>query len=99
MPESQTRISVHVRPGAARNEVVRFTDGVWHVKIAAPPREGKANRELIIFLSQRLGVAKSALSIDRGQTSRHKVILVERLSLEEITRRLSPPSFFDTASK
>ena len=43
MKEKPVRIEVHVHPGAKRNEIVRFDDGVWHLKIAAPPTEGKAN--------------------------------------------------------
>ncbi len=104
MPGSETKISLQVNPGAARSKVVSFTDGVWQVGVAAPPVKGKANRELIAFLSQVLGVGKGALTIIRGQTSRSKVIAIDGLSQEEVIRRLSPgqramPSSSDGASK
>ena len=86
--ESQTRISVRVHPGAARNEVVSFKDGVWQIKIAAPPVKGKANRELIAFLGQRLGV--KTLTIIRGHTARNKLVAIDGLSPEEIIQRLAP---------
>ena len=47
MKEKPVRIAVQAHPGAKRNEVVRLEDDVWHLKIAAPPTEGKANKELI----------------------------------------------------
>ena len=82
-------ISVRVHPNATRNEVAGFSDGVWQVKVSAPPVNGKANRELITFLSEVLGVSKSSLSIAKGHTSRNKVIAVEGLNEEEIMKRLS----------
>ena len=82
-------LSLRVRPNAAHNEVVGFTDGVLEVRIAAPPVKGKANQELIAFLSQVLGVSKSRLNIIKGQTSRHKVIAIAGLSQDEIIRRLT----------
>ncbi len=82
-------ISVQVHPNASRNEVVGFEDGVLRVKIAAPPVKGKANRELIDFLSKRLGVSKRSITIEKGLTSRRKVIAIEGLSEAEVTERLT----------
>ena len=90
MSGSETKISLRVYPGAARTEVVNFTDGVLRIRVAAPPVKGKANRELIAFLSSLLGVGKDALTIASGHTSRSKVIAVNGLSQEEVLKRLSP---------
>ncbi len=68
MTEKPVRIAVQGHPGAKRNEVVRFEEGVWHIKIAAPPTEGKANKGLIEFLSEVLDISKSRISIDKGAT-------------------------------
>ena len=65
-----------------------ITNGVLGVKIAAPPVKGKANRELIAFLSQMLGVGRSRLSIIKGHTSRNKVIAIDGLSPEEVKQLL-----------
>ncbi len=81
---------MHVYPNAARNEVVGFADGVLRVKIAAPPLKGKANKELLAFLSQALGVGKDTLTIVKGHTSRNKVIAISGLSREEVIGRLLP---------
>jgi uncharacterized protein (TIGR00251 family) len=87
---SETRISLHVYTNAPRNQVVGFSGGVLGVKVAAPPLKGQANRELVAFLSQLLGVSQGSLAILKGHTSRNKLIAVSGLSREEVIRRLSP---------
>jgi uncharacterized protein (TIGR00251 family) len=77
-----------VTPNAGRNEITGLSGGVIQVKIAAPPEGGKANRELIAFLSRVLGIKKSAIAIIRGETSRHKAVAIEGMSREEILKRL-----------
>ena len=86
------KISLRVQPSAARNEVVDFSGGVLKVKVAAPPAKGKANTELLAFLGQVLGVARGSLGIVTGHTSRHKVIAIEGLSQDELSRRLTSAS-------
>ena len=44
------------------------------IRLAAPPVDGKANAALINFVADRLGLAKSAVSLKSGQTSRRKVL-------------------------
>jgi len=87
--EGAVKISVRVHPGATRNEVVGFTGGVLQVRVAAPPVKGKANKELIDFLSRLLDVSKSQVTILRGHTARNKVIAINGLSQEEVIKRLS----------
>jgi uncharacterized protein (TIGR00251 family) len=64
--------------------MVRFEDGVLYLKIAAPPVKGKANHELVRLLADVLGVPKTSITIERGTTSRTKVIAVKGISQEEI---------------
>jgi uncharacterized protein (TIGR00251 family) len=85
----EAKISLRVYPHAARNEVGGFKDGVLQVRVSAPPVKGKANEELIAFLSRALGLSKSRIGIIRGHTSRNKVIAISGLSQEEAVNRLS----------
>ncbi|HEY56745.1 MAG TPA: YggU family protein [Dehalococcoidia bacterium] len=85
---SEARIALRVSPNAPKNEVVGFSDGILRVKIAAPPLKGKANRELVAFLSRLLGVSQSSLAIIRGHTSRSKTVAVSGLSQQELLGRL-----------
>jgi uncharacterized protein (TIGR00251 family) len=79
-----------VHPNAARNELAGFSEGVLRVRVAAPPVKGKANKELIAFLAQKLGLSKGDLTILKGHTSRNKVISIAGLTREELNQRLSP---------
>ena len=90
MSSGQVNISLRVQPNATRSEVVGFTEGVLQMKVAAPPVKGKANKELIAFLSQVLDVDKGSLAIVKGHTSRNKVIAINGLSQEEVVKRLLP---------
>ncbi len=92
-----------VHAGAAKSEVVNFTDGTWQVRVAAPPVKGKANKELIAFLSKVLGVSKTRVTIVNGFATRRKVLTIDGLSQEEISKRLSlsvkPPSAGDAKNR
>ena len=88
MLQNVTKLSVHLTPGAKRNEIFGFAGDVLKVKIAAPPREGKANVGLVAFLSEELGVSKSSITLVRGHTSRNKVIEITGLSLDDIRRKV-----------
>lgn len=92
MPSSadQAEILLRVYPNAVRNEVVGFVDGILRVRVSAPPVKGKANKELIAFISQCSGVGKERLRIVKGHTSRNKVIAIEGLTREELLKRLLP---------
>lgn len=86
---NSARILLRVHPNAARNEVVGFTDGVLGVRVAAPPVKGKANQELIAYLSKLLSVSKGSIAIIKGHTSRFKVVAIDGLDQEEAIKRLS----------
>ncbi len=88
MFERQENINIQVQPNARRNEVLGFEDGILHVKVAAPPVKGKANKELVLFLSQLIGVSKSSINIRSGLTSKRKVIAITGLDRDQIVERL-----------
>ena len=86
---ARVEISVQVHPNAGKNEIAGITDGVWRIKVAAPPVKGKANKELLAHLSRLLGVGKSQIDIIKGHTARRKIITIDGLTQEDITERLS----------
>jgi len=87
----KAEISVRVHPNAARSEVAGVTDGVWQVRVSAPPVKGKANKELVSLLSRLLDVSKSQIGIVKGHTTRNKLIAVVGLTQEDIRKRLLLP--------
>ena len=86
----KTGISVRVHPNAVRNEITGITDGIYQVRVSAPPVKGKANKELVAFLSRLLKVSKSQVTIIKGHTTRNKIISIDGLSQEDIMKRLLP---------
>ena len=75
--------AVRVTPGAARNAVVE-RDGVLRITVTAAPENGKANAAVTQLLARALGVAPSALTLLRGETSREKLF---RYDVEAFRRR------------
>ena len=49
-------------------------DGTWKIRLKAVPEKGKANQELIKYLSKLLGVSKNQISIISGQTDHLKLL-------------------------
>jgi uncharacterized protein (TIGR00251 family) len=70
------RLIIHVKPNAKQTEVVSRLGLEWTIKLHAPPVEGKANEELIRFLSEELDVPKSRLQIMKGAQSKIKIVQV-----------------------
>ena len=89
MAIEKLKIWVQVQTNARGNEILGEKDGVWHLKIAAPPVKGRANQALTRFLSDVLQIAKSRLEIEKGLTSKRKLIVITGLSLEQVERRFS----------
>lgn len=68
------RLSIRVVPRASKNKLTKLADGTYKLHLTAPPVEGAANAALVDFLSTELKVAKSSITILKGQTSKNKII-------------------------
>jgi len=64
-------------PKSSRNEIRGVVGDYLKIAIKALPEEGKANQELIKFLSKKLRISKSEISIISGLKSRRKEILLK----------------------
>ncbi|MDA5556424.1 DUF167 domain-containing protein [Shimia sp. MMG029] len=73
---SGTEIAVRVTPRASRNAVVQEGDRL-RVYVTVVPEGGKANAAVVKLLAKALGIAKSRLTLVRGQTARDKVFRVD----------------------
>ena len=82
------RFPVRAGPRASRSEVVGDHDGALKVRLAAPPVDGAANRELVKLLARKLSVAQSAVRVVAGESSRNKLVEVEGLSAADIASAL-----------
>lgn len=76
------RLHLWIQPNASKSEVIGPYENSLKIKIKAPPVEGKANQEVIEFLSKKLAISKKNINIIRGDSSRKKC--VEILGLTEM---------------
>jgi len=81
-------LEIRVQPGARRSEVVGPYGSAVKIRIAAPPVDGEANRELESFLAATLGVPRAAVAVVSGHSSRSKRVRVTGLDRIEAETRL-----------
>ena len=73
-------IDVHVVPRASKSAVVGVHGGRLKVSLAAPPADGKANRELTELFARLSGRPRSSVTLVRGTKSRQKTVAIEGLT-------------------
>lgn len=76
------RLAVRLTPRANRHGLDGVTVGadgrpVLQIRLAAPPVEGAANKALLTYLAEALGVRKTALAIRSGEAARFKILFIE----------------------
>lgn len=79
-----------VVPSASKNAVAEFGAEAVRVRVAAPPVDGKANKELTRFLAKLLGVPKSSVQVLKGEAAKNKKVAVagiNRLAAESILKK------------
>lgn len=74
----------YVQPGAKKTHFQELFDGRLKIRISAPPVEGRANKELIKFLSKSFGISKSKIKIIRGDQSRKKDLELKGIKKKEL---------------
>lgn len=79
-------LTLHVQPNAKASTMAGLHGDALKIRIAAPAVDNKANAALIEFLSETLGVPRSAISIRHGASARRKI--VEVIGGPEIAERL-----------
>jgi len=75
-------------PNAPRDEIVGWLGEALKVKVHAPALEGRANDALLEFLAGKFGLPRRAVTLVRGDKSRHKVVRLDGLTLAEARARL-----------
>ena len=72
-------LCIKVTPGSNKNEVTGILNDpqrgkIYKIKIKAPAEKGKANKELITFLSQKLSLPKDNIQIISGAAEQLKLL-------------------------
>lgn len=83
------RLRIRAQPRASRTEVAGEYAGSLKVRLAAPPVDGDANRELVRFIAKRAGVPASSVTVVSGVTGRNKVVQVDGIDVAAIVNALA----------
>lgn len=78
------RLRIRAQPRASRTEIAGERGGALKIRLAAPPVDGGANRELVRFLAKAVGVPMSAVTVVSGGSSRNKVVEIEGADPESV---------------
>jgi uncharacterized protein len=81
-------VDVRVSPGSKHNDVSWSEADGLHIRVSAPPVDGKANKAAIKLLAEFAGIAPSRIRVLRGAASRSKVLAIDGIANEELHDRL-----------
>lgn len=84
--DAGTVLAVHVQPGAGRTEVVGRYGEALKVRIAAPPAGNRANEAVVDLVASEFGIARGAVSVISGATSRQKRLRLEGVDMRRAER-------------
>lgn len=84
MTEQNLLLDVKIIPKSSHNQIVGIRGKYLVIKINAVAEQGKANKELIRFLSKTTGVPKSAITITKGELSPYKILTVSGLTQQKL---------------
>jgi uncharacterized protein len=82
-------LRVRVTARASRDELAGLKDGVLHVRVSAPPVDGKANQAVTRLIAKALGVGRTSVRVVRGERSRDKVVEVDDVDPDDARRALA----------
>jgi len=69
-------LSITAKPNAKKSEIVGIFNDTLKIALKAPATEGKANHELIKFLSSYFKIPKTEIQLLTGQTGRIKRVQI-----------------------
>ena len=81
-------LRVRVTARASRDELAGLRDGVLHVRVSAPPVDGKANRGVCKLIARAVGVGKTNVTVVKGERSRDKVVRIDGVEPWAVLRAL-----------
>lgn len=89
------KLALKITPGARRNECLGWEQhpqagAVLKLKIASPPVDGKANREIIAYLAELLGLAKTEITLLHGTSGRIKLVEIPGAAQEKLDNLPQP---------
>ena len=79
---------IKLQPRSSKDEIGGPIGDELKIKVTAPPVDAAANEALLRLLAERFDCPRRCLQLVRGQTSRHKVVFVQGLTVPSALERL-----------
>jgi len=79
-----TLLAVKLQPRTSKNEIGAPLGDELKIKVTAPPVDAAANQALVELLAEKLGCSRGKVELLRGQTSRHKTVMLHGFTPVEI---------------
>lgn len=73
-------ITVTVKPSSKKQDIMLDRSGIIVCFLKSAPENGKANRELISFLSKKLSITQSDIAITQGLIHRKKQLKIKGIA-------------------
>ncbi len=77
-------LRLYVQPKASKTRFIGLYDGCLKIGVAAPPVDGKANKEIQKFLAKMFSISKADIIITTGVHSRRKLVKIKNISTMEV---------------
>lgn len=82
------RLTVRVNPNTSQQRAV-WKGEFLKVNLTSPPEDGRANDELIEYLSELFDLDKSQVELDRGRTSPDKELLLNDVDRDDLVNQIT----------
>jgi hypothetical protein len=82
------RFSIRVMPRSSKCGLAGLQGDALKIRVMEPPVEGRANEACIRFLASLFNVRKDRITIEAGQKSKNKQVLIAGLSQEDVRAAL-----------
>ena len=82
-------LPVRAQPGAGANGIRGEHAGALKVAVTQVAEKGKANQAIVETIAEGLGLKRSQIELQSGETQRQKTFLVRDISQEELAERIA----------
>ncbi len=69
--------TVRVAPASGMQKIILDKTGMLKIYLKSQPEAGKANKELVQFLSKKLGLPQCAFAFIAGELARKKILKID----------------------
>ena len=85
--ENGVILTIHAQPAASQTQYVGVHGKALKFRVAAPPKEGRANMALCEFLAEVFSIPKRSVEICSGHGNRSKYIKLIGVSDREVRKK------------